>query len=148
MSVTIKDVAERAGVSIATVSYVLTGTKKVKDSTRDKVNKAIQELNYAPNLLAKGLKDKKSNLIGFITPNLSSPYYMSVIKMCEEQLKSQGYHMLVLSLDLQENDDTSAIRMLCNGHCRRPDLACISGCGSQNSENCPIRYSNDYIGAN
>ncbi len=115
MSVTIKDVAERAGVSIATVSYVLTGTKKVKDSTREKVNKAIRELNYAPNLLAKGLKDKKSNLVGFITPNLSSPYYMSVIKMCEEQLKTQGYHMLVLSLDLQETDDTSAIRMLCNG---------------------------------
>ena len=42
MSVTIKDVAERAGVSIATVSYVLTGTKKVKDSTRDKVNKAFR----------------------------------------------------------------------------------------------------------
>lgn len=60
MSVTIKDVAERAGVSIATVSYVLTGTKKVKDSTREKVNKAIRELNYAPNLLAKGLKDKKA----------------------------------------------------------------------------------------
>lgn len=60
-----------------------------------------------PQPAGQGLKDKKSNLVGFITPNLSSPYYMSVIKMCEEQLKTQGYHMLVLSLDLQETDDTS-----------------------------------------
>ncbi len=71
---TIKDVAKRAGMSIATTSRVLNNYPNVSINAVNLVNKAIKELNYIPNENASALASKKSNIIGIIVNDLSSPF--------------------------------------------------------------------------
>lgn len=65
-----KDVAKRARVSASTVSHVLNGTRKVSEETRDIVLATIEELGYQPNLLAKGLKTRKTSTIGLLISDI------------------------------------------------------------------------------
>ena len=74
-SVTISDIAERAQVSISTVSRVLRGTTKVADSKRSAVLAAVAELNYQPNVFAQGLASGQSMAIGVQTQNFGSPFF-------------------------------------------------------------------------
>ena len=71
----ITDVAKRAGVSISTVSHVINKTRFVSDQTRLKVENAIRELNYAPDMAAQGLKSGKRRMIGFLAPDLSNRFF-------------------------------------------------------------------------
>ena len=66
-----RDVAAKAGVSVATVSHVINNTRFVADSTREKVQAAIQELNYNPDTMARIFKTGRTNLVGFVVPNIS-----------------------------------------------------------------------------
>ncbi len=68
---TIKDVAKKAGVSVSTVSYALSGTRPISDATRQRIMDAIQELKYHPNLLARGLINKRTRIIALLYPTLS-----------------------------------------------------------------------------
>lgn len=74
MKVTIKDVAERAGVSVATVSRVLNGTANVNVMKRLKVEEAVDELGFKPNFIARSLSKKSSNTIGLIVPSIVNPF--------------------------------------------------------------------------
>lgn len=67
----IKDIAAKANVSIATVSYVLNGTRNVRSDTRERVVAAIEELNYKPNAIAKSLKLNRTNTIGVIAEDVT-----------------------------------------------------------------------------
>ena len=71
MTVTLKDIAERAGVTSATVSMVINNKPNISDATRKKVLKIAKELNYYPNVISRGLATKKSNSIGVIVPKLA-----------------------------------------------------------------------------
>jgi len=77
--VTIKDVARKAGVSISTVSRVMSGNIFVEEDTKEKVLKVIKELDYTPNFFAKGLKGKKTGTIGLVIPNINNPIFYNVI---------------------------------------------------------------------
>ena len=66
--ITIRDVAKHAGVSAASVSYVLNGINKVSDETKERILTAVKELNYEPNLTAVSLSKQKSNMIGVMFP--------------------------------------------------------------------------------
>jgi DNA-binding LacI/PurR family transcriptional regulator len=68
---TIKDVAKKAGVSVSTVSYALSGVRPISDETRQRILRAIEELNYHPNLLARGLINKRTRIIALLYPTLS-----------------------------------------------------------------------------
>jgi DNA-binding LacI/PurR family transcriptional regulator len=68
---TIKDVAKKVGVSVSTVSYALSGTRPISDATRQRIMDAIHELNYHPNLLARGLINKRTRIIALLYPTLS-----------------------------------------------------------------------------
>lgn len=70
----IQDVARLAGVSPTTVSRVLNDRGYISDETREKVNKAMKELNYFPNDVARSLFNKRTNLIGVILPTVSNPF--------------------------------------------------------------------------
>lgn len=98
MSVNIKDVAKKSGVSTATVSHVINGTRFVSDVTKQKVQKAMVVLNYHPNLIARSLRCKKSKTIGLIVPtvNEGAPdfFYMSVAQGIQHYIKKQGYHLI------------------------------------------------------
>lgn len=71
---TIVDVAKKAGVSVSTVSYALSGVRPVSEATRQTVMRAVEELNYHPNLLARGLINKRTRIIALLYPAVSSDY--------------------------------------------------------------------------
>ncbi|GGD59422.1 LacI family DNA-binding transcriptional regulator [Paenibacillus nasutitermitis] len=93
---TIKDIARHAGVSVATVSYVLNNTRYVSPDKKERVIAAIQELNYVPNAAARGLRARESRTIGLIVSDISNPFYPDLAKACEDVAQRHGYavHMI------------------------------------------------------
>lgn len=96
---TIKDVAKLAGVSISTVSRALSGNIPVSDETRKKVMEAVKELNYQPNVLAKGLKQGKTNTIGLLIPNIRNPIFPAVARGVEDFARKNGYTVILCNTD-------------------------------------------------
>ncbi len=91
----IRDVAQRAGVSISTVSRVLNNTDyPVKPETRNRVLKAIEELKFRPNDMARGLLLKKSRIIGLVIPDISNPYYPELSLGIEATASEHGYSII------------------------------------------------------
>lgn len=78
LSATIRDVARKAGVSVATVSRVVNNQGGVRPATAEKINKAMQELNYIPNVLARSVASQKSYLLGMIIPDIENPFFAAV----------------------------------------------------------------------
>ena len=99
MSASIYDVAQRSGVSVATVSRVLNKSGKVRPETIEKVRKAVQELQYAQNLMAKGLAEQRSRFVGVILPSVldgNSTYVVECLAGVGQALEAEGYHVLLL----------------------------------------------------
>lgn len=94
---TSRDVAKLAGVSIATISRVYRSPESVRDITRDKVLKAAEELNYYPNLLARSLKENKSNSIGISVNDFKNPFFFQVIEQIQFVLEKTDYQLLTFS---------------------------------------------------
>ena len=93
----LKDVAKRANVSTATVSYVINNTRNVSPEYKFRVEKAIQELGYDMNLTARGLKMGKSQTIGVILPELASIFFPDILYGIEEEARSLDYNILFIS---------------------------------------------------
>lgn len=90
----INDVAEYAGVSLATVSRVLNG-RKVKEETKRKVEEAIRKLNYTPNFMASNLQRTKSGMLLILVPEISNPYYSSILEGVELTARESGYNIIL-----------------------------------------------------
>ncbi|MCX8022801.1 MAG: LacI family transcriptional regulator [Syntrophorhabdaceae bacterium] len=94
------DVAQKAGVSIATVSRVVNNSRhKVNQATKEKVLAAIKELDYRPNALAKGLLMKKTMTAGIIIPDISNPYYAEIVRGIQDIADVHGYGIMLLNTD-------------------------------------------------
>ncbi len=100
--VTRKDVAEHAGVSVTVVSYVLNNNRYVEQTKRERVLKAVKELNYRPSLVARALKGKRSNHILFIADNISNEYFATIVEEMDKIAYNKGY---LISLLAGRNDD-------------------------------------------
>lgn len=98
--VTLKDVAERAGVSTATVSYVLNNRKKISEEVTKKVHQAIQELDYQPNMMARALRSNKSNIIGVLSEDITSYQVNNIVKGINEIADQEKYQILLSDLGL------------------------------------------------
>ncbi len=97
---TIQDVAARANVSIATVSRVINrSSHKVSRETKKRVLKAIQDLDYRPNALARGLHMKKSMTIGVIIPDISNHYYAEIVRGIQDVADRKGYNIILQNTD-------------------------------------------------
>lgn len=94
-AVTQRDVAKRAGVSIATVSRVINGVSTVEAEIREKVERAIVELGYRPNEVARSLRVDKTYTIGMVAPEISNPYAMEVASGAQKVLRRHGYAMMI-----------------------------------------------------
>lgn len=94
MAVTLKNVAELAGVSTATVSRVLNNDIRIRDKTRTKVLDSIQALGYTMNNVARSLKTNRTRTIGFVCPELTNGFFMQVGKGVEDELRKYGYSMI------------------------------------------------------
>jgi DNA-binding LacI/PurR family transcriptional regulator len=96
------DVARLAGVSVSTVSYVLSGERPISQATKERIERAMSELGYTPNVLARGLKSKRSRIIALLFPvsglqlGLSSVEY---ILAASDQVQSRNYHLLLWTGD-------------------------------------------------
>ena len=97
MAVTIKDVAKMADVSISTVSRVINNSKPVSSEVKVKVFKAIDELGYRPNEVARSLVTKKSNLIGIIATDIGNSYIAQMIRGIEEVGRMYDYDIILTS---------------------------------------------------
>lgn len=95
MRATVKDVARRAGVSPKTVSNVMNGVVPVNESTRIKVEQAILDLDYVPNLSARGLRNGKSGVIALALPDLATPYSAEIAHNVVEAAHEQGWSVQI-----------------------------------------------------
>lgn len=111
---TIKDVAKKAGVSIATVSRVINGNTNVRTQTRENVTRAIEELNYTPSAIAQGLQKKETKTIGVIFPDASSYYFAEIIRGINRFLRQHSYQVVVSSSHDAE-DEAKTFFTLVNG---------------------------------
>ncbi len=94
---TLKDVANNAGVDASTVSRAINHPEKVKPATLEKIQKHIKELNYHPNLVARGLQAAKSNLLAMVVPNFSSLAFVNITKGFHDAVKGSGYQVIICS---------------------------------------------------
>ncbi len=94
---TIKDVAKRAGVGIATVSRAMHGSLQVRPETAARVRKVIEELGYRPNTNAQSLASGRSHLLGLVVSDITNPFFPELIKGFEEVALDRGYDVFVAS---------------------------------------------------
>jgi LacI family repressor for deo operon, udp, cdd, tsx, nupC, and nupG len=91
----IRQVAELAGVSVATVSRALTNPEKVSEESLKKVHDAIQSVGYRPNLLARNFRAAKSFAVVVLVPDITNPFYSQVIQSIEDRAQQRGYAVLL-----------------------------------------------------
>ncbi len=111
MAITLKDVAERAGVSTSAVSRAFTEGASVSAKTRAKVEKAARALGYSPNALASSLTTGRTKLIGLVSNNFRNPLFLEVFDLFTRGLQDRGLRPLLVNLS-SETDPAHSIRML------------------------------------
>ena len=106
------DVARLAGVSPSTVSRILNGTAKVSDDKRQAVLAAIEQVNFAPNQMAQGLKKGRSMTIGIVVQDISSPFFDETLRGIDDGLKGTGYASVIVSGHWNAEEETDRVRLL------------------------------------
>lgn len=94
---TIKDIAKASGVSISTVSRVINGNYPVSREARERVEEAMQRLDYRPNAIARSLRNQKTNLAALVVADLSNPFFMEIAKGLEEEMAGIGCQLVIAS---------------------------------------------------
>lgn len=114
MAVKLKDVAEKAGVSLSTVSHILNKRKDcyAGEATRKRVMDAVKELNYRPHYMAKSLVSGKTNLIGLVIPSIANVFFPEIIRGVEEELKEKGYKVILCHSNESSEQEKEEIEML------------------------------------
>jgi len=98
---TIVEVARRADVSIATVSNVIRGTRKVSPKLTERVQIAIRELNYSPNEIARSLKVRQTRMLAMVLPDITNPFFPEIIRGAEDTAFERGYFLMTANTDEQ-----------------------------------------------
>ncbi|MBN2035901.1 MAG: LacI family DNA-binding transcriptional regulator [Chitinispirillaceae bacterium] len=112
MPVTLKDIARRAGVTSATVSMVINNKPNISQATRKKVLKIAKELNYYPNVIARGLATKRSNAIGVIVPNLASSFVVRVLQGIKSTNRDLNYTVMLFDTIGQKESESQLFQRL------------------------------------
>lgn len=107
---TIKDVAQLAGVSVATVSRVINDRGYVHADTRKKVEDAVKALNFSPNEVARSLYKRKSKLIGLLLPDIANPYFPQLARGVEDRMQEQDYRLIFGNSDEDERKEQDYIQ--------------------------------------
>jgi LacI family transcriptional regulator len=139
MSSTLKDIAEKTGVSVSTVSRVLhdnTKKYKISEETQTRVKQAAKEIGYRVNALARGLRLQKTYEIGIIVPDIANPFFSAVIKSLAGELRQRGYNFIVYDSDEDIAIERSAIKSLLE---KRVDGLVIASVGQDYSHIQKIR---------
>lgn len=103
---TISEVARIAGVSVATISRVLNNSPLVTDSTKQRVRKIIEELDYHPNVVARSLRSSKSRMLLALVPNISNPFHAEIVHGINKVVRAQDYNLLLCETNgMRERED-------------------------------------------
>lgn len=108
----IREVAKRAGVSVATVSRVLNHPERVSLKTKDNIDRIIKEMDFSPNVFARSLNLKKSHTIALIIPDILNPQYMEIARGVERVAHEKGYNLLLCNTEKDRDKEKNYIRML------------------------------------
>jgi len=109
---TLKEVAQLANVSTATVSNVINNTKFVREEVKKQVYEAMEDLNYRPNEIAKSLRVQQSKLIGILISDISNGFISTVVKGIETTLSEKGYNVLLCSTDSDIEKEKEYLNLL------------------------------------
>jgi LacI family transcriptional regulator, galactose operon repressor len=112
--VTLADVAEYAGVSASTASRALNGRGEMSPETRAAVLEAADALQFEPSLLARSLRTRTTWTVGFVVPDVSSPFYASALKGAQTALEEAGYRVMLMDSRQDADDEIAALRTLLN----------------------------------
>jgi LacI family transcriptional regulator len=108
----LKDIALKTGVSIKTVSRVIHNQPEVSDETRAKILKVVEEYPYLPNLVARGLKEKKTYSIGYVICQINNPFFIEVVLTVERIFKESGYGILISFTGPSIEDEINSLKLL------------------------------------
>jgi LacI family transcriptional regulator len=111
-AVTIQDVAARTGVSISTVSRVVTGAVAVEPATAERVREAIADLGYRPNLLARSFRRRVTHTIGLLVPDNSNPFFAELARTIEDAGFAEGYSVVLCNSDLSSVKQETYVEVL------------------------------------
>ena len=107
---TILDVARRAGVSKSTVSNVIRGIRSITPETQLKVTKAIDELGYRPNILARQMVQQRTTIFGVVVGDLANPFYAEMAKQIERSAAARGYRVMFCNTQGEETAEIAGAR--------------------------------------
>jgi LacI family transcriptional regulator len=110
--VTIHDVAHKAQVSTATVSRVINGTRFVDPTIKKRVHSAMRELGYRPNLVARGLRQRSTRMIGLVIQDNSNPFFAELARAVEDAGFAEGYSVILCNSDLSDEKRSTYIDLL------------------------------------
>jgi LacI family transcriptional regulator len=110
--VTLADVARRAGVSASTASRALNGRGDLSDRTRAAVADAAHALQFQPSQLARSLRMSTTHTVGFVVPDVSSPFYAAALKGAQATLHESGYRVLLMDCEQSADREIEALRTL------------------------------------
>ena len=112
ITINLEEVAQKAGVSTSTVSRVLNNLNVVKTSTRTRVMRAIEELNYHPNLHARSLAHGRSRILGIIVSNMENPFFLDIYRTLESDAHSRGYQIVVANTDYDSQQLLASVQLM------------------------------------
>jgi LacI family transcriptional regulator len=112
--VTIADVASHAGVSKTTVSHVISGNRPVATSTRTRVERAIAELGYRPDGIARSLRTRRTHMVALIIPDITNPYYPMLARGLEGALDGAGYRAFICNSDGAPDRELDFLSEVCD----------------------------------
>lgn len=128
-NITLQSIADRLDVSVTTVSRVLNGKAeryRISKETQELINSAAKELNYSPNQLARGLRLKRTNTIGYIIPDISNPFFSSIAKSVEKSARKSGYSILLCDSEEDTKIEENLLQLMID---RKVDGLIISPVG-------------------
>jgi LacI family transcriptional regulator len=139
---TIKDVAANAKVSVATVSHVVNNTRFVTPELRDRVLAVMRELDYEPNLVARGLRSNRTNLIALVIPDISNPYFPELARGVQDVANQHGYVTILGNTDRDIAQERRILHILSR---QRVEGIIINPAGVSAEDLLPIQASGVHI---
>jgi LacI family transcriptional regulator len=109
---TMKDVARHAGVSVATVSYVLNGNKPISSKVIERVQQAIRATGYQPNSLARALRTGRSKTFGLIVPDITNPFFPQLAQAIEARARAEGYATVLMESSYEADAEMQGLAFL------------------------------------
>lgn len=111
-----RQIAERAGVSIGTVSHVINETARVRPKLRERVLEAIRSMGYQPSALAQGLRKNRTNMLGMVIPDITNPFFPGVVRGVEDVAYKRSFRVILCNADNDAAKEESYVRELRSYH--------------------------------